>query len=414
MVELINNPATFKRQVEEHPFYFDPVIDYYYNPLLAYIEPKLDAMYGTDWRNLGTWDKSVKLRNFVRRWGDKGWHARPRTYTGAAYTTELRQIQPIIDWHEAGNEGMCSWYSTFYMHCCVALGIQCRTVNWRSPVEGGDVVTEVWNPDIRKWVMVAPLFNRWYTDANGVPMSIVDIHETFHFGDLTTLIPQFDGYIDDSADWDMHQLYLDRWTAEEYATYDLWILEHAYAIAVYMSNGQGYTNGKYPHMYYSDPTPAVFNEVEPYLLGIGVPQVYSDKNVFYFDIDVVKLAEPTFVGRNLRITIADYLAANLETFKWRLKQTGGATISEGAFTTLSTDVPLPVAQGDYELFVFTVNDRGGEGAMPSVLMTLEESAISSTVQARVRYWNGEQYVDGQLKAWNGTEWVAHNPLVFKT
>lgn len=385
---ILKNTVT-QEQINRSPWLikFDTVTHADYTTLLDYMLPKIDEMYGTGWRDLDTWEKAIKLRNFIRRWGDKGWFNPPPAYTGQPYTIEQVFIPEIIAFHEGGSEGFCSWYSTIYMHLCLALGIHVRRIGWRTASGGGDQITEVYHPVWKKWVWMSPLFNRWYTstDSNGIGIGTIEMHEMYHRNEYAKLIPQYDGYEQENP------------VTDGYTDFNLWIFDHAYTIQMFNADGYRFSNGEWSVFTYTDPA------VAP-LAGAFTQNPTSDKAVWGYDVGALKIGAAVS-GDQMTVNVLDYMTPNFKHFKYDVykKDVSGEYNLINTSTTSETALTLSTAEpGDYMLEMHTVNQRGGEGTISSVSYTV--ALEGSIILPKVYVWTSNEWSEKPVKVWDGGQW----------
>ncbi len=176
--KIINNPDSILKPNDTLKFYFDNVKHKDYDFLLnEVINPEMNKKWGKRWRKDDTWTIATKLRIWLREFLDKGGWTEGNYWVGD-YKTELFSIPEILSHNKNEKDGLCSYYATFYMHCCLAVGINNRRVGWWQP--GGDQLNEVYVPEIKKWVAVSPLYNSWYSDTNGIPLSLNELNTHRH------------------------------------------------------------------------------------------------------------------------------------------------------------------------------------------------------------------------------------------
>lgn len=76
----------------------------------------------------------------------------------------------------------CRNKSIILTECCLALGIYARRVYIMpySPYDSDNhVVTEIYDPDLRKWVMMDPSANTYFIDKDEVPLSLLEIRDNY-------------------------------------------------------------------------------------------------------------------------------------------------------------------------------------------------------------------------------------------
>ena len=76
----------------------------------------------------------------------------------------------------------CRNKSIILTECCLALGIYARRVYIMpySPYDGDNhVVSEIYDPELGKWVMLDPTTSCYFIDKNDVPLSLLEIRDRF-------------------------------------------------------------------------------------------------------------------------------------------------------------------------------------------------------------------------------------------
>jgi hypothetical protein len=345
MISVTNNPNIINKVAGNWNFKFDTYTNADYDYLSNYITPKLNEMYGENW-NLGLtiFQTAIKLRNFIRRWGDRGWlipnQWNPNGYSGEPYTTELLTITDIINWHEEGNEGFCSWYSSMFMYCCELYGITCRRFGWAMSNGDGDQIAEIYIPELRKWVWMSPLFNRWYS-RNGVPLSTCDLHELYHQNKLNEIVAEHDGYLDETASLSYNEC--------GFANYDLWILNHAYTIQMFNQDGYLFAQGNSSKITYC------YAPVNPLSNGF-TNNLVTDRQYFDWDVNLIKIDENITIDEQININIVDKYLVNLQYYKYERYDINGNKLSGG--TTTTDTIQLDKCN---KIILYPVNSRNGVG-----------------------------------------------------
>jgi hypothetical protein len=84
----------------------------------------------------------------------------------------------ILDKIRAGETGgFCAQYCFVLVQCLLSLEYKARYVTIK-----GHEVTEVWSPELSKWVMLDPLYELYVTKGN-IPLSVIEIHNVVIIGD---------------------------------------------------------------------------------------------------------------------------------------------------------------------------------------------------------------------------------------
>lgn len=78
----------------------------------------------------------------------------------------------ILDKIRAGETGgFCAQYCFVMVQCLQSLGYKARYITVK-----GHEVTEVWSPELSRWVMLDPLYEL-YISKEGTPLSVLEIHD---------------------------------------------------------------------------------------------------------------------------------------------------------------------------------------------------------------------------------------------
>jgi hypothetical protein len=78
----------------------------------------------------------------------------------------------ILERAGKGEGFFCSEYSTVFVQCALAIGIQARYVGLLE----GHVVTEFWSNEFSKWILIDVNNNLFY-EKNGVPLNVLELHQ---------------------------------------------------------------------------------------------------------------------------------------------------------------------------------------------------------------------------------------------
>lgn len=118
-------------------------------------------------------EKFLRLKRWVRQQWEDGWNRGALQFVppwDALLVLELAQQQLTL--------GMCTHYSSTFVQCCLALGLQARGC-----ITTAHCVAEVWSNEYRKWVMMDPgcdaddsRKSTRHFERHGVPMSALDLH----------------------------------------------------------------------------------------------------------------------------------------------------------------------------------------------------------------------------------------------
>ena len=121
-------------------------------------------------------DQFVRLSAWIRQQWENGWNMGAIDFCppwDGMVILELASRQLSL--------GMCTHYTTVFVHACAALGLIARTLVIR-----GHCVAEVWSEEYNKWVMIDTGGDSndetkatYYYARNGVPMSALEIHNAW-------------------------------------------------------------------------------------------------------------------------------------------------------------------------------------------------------------------------------------------
>lgn len=98
--------------------------------------------------------------------------------------------------YERPDQGInCLNKSKILAECCLAVGIYARRVGMMpcSPYDNDNhVVTEIYDPELGRWIMLDPTTDGWLVDEDGVPLSLLEIRERFAHRKFTTFVSSTD------------------------------------------------------------------------------------------------------------------------------------------------------------------------------------------------------------------------------
>lgn len=110
--------------------------------------------------------------------------------------------------YERPDQGInCLNKAKILAECCLAVGICARRMGIMpySPYDNDNhVVTEIYDPDFGKWIMLDPSTDGWFMDESGGPLSILEIRERFAHRQFTTFVTSTDRKNDLRRLWDKH------------------------------------------------------------------------------------------------------------------------------------------------------------------------------------------------------------------
>ncbi len=162
----------------------------YHFAFQLYEEKRLKTLrerYELDWvtrpGNTG-FEKLVRLREWVRQQWEDGWKQAVNWGGRLGYIDYCPPWDGLVILELAKRKlslGMCTHYSTVFVHACAALGFPARTV-----VIMAHCVTEVWSNEYKKWVMFdvgGDTDDRtkatYHFEKNGVPLSALEAHRAW-------------------------------------------------------------------------------------------------------------------------------------------------------------------------------------------------------------------------------------------
>lgn len=156
------------------PFIYQDMTDLKVRALASRIG--LDAMIGESKTDL---DLIVRISDWAnRQWG----HIQPLPYPSW-------DAMEILDKAEKGDAFWCTFKAALFVQGCNAAGLTARMLGINPFDTAAHTVTEVYNNDLRKWMLVDPWMNCWF-EKDGVPMSALEVHKNrgkldgvfLHFG----------------------------------------------------------------------------------------------------------------------------------------------------------------------------------------------------------------------------------------
>ncbi len=338
IVQVENNPKTILKPSDSLLFYFDGATTSEYDSLLLqYINPQMDKKWGKRWRTDNTWTKTTKLRIWAREFLDKrGWG--PGNAWSGDYKREITTLQGILENQRNGKDGLCSYYATFFMHSCLAVGIVNRRVGWWRP--SGDQLNEIYIPELQKWVVVSPLYNAWFSDLKGNPLSLIELHQHIHRKELDLVITQRD-YQTTYPDPEIRKN---------------WLATYSWDIYFWSKTGSEFTKGAQTAYRYENPNDWPYKHLETK----AIVNATQNESLLNFDISSIK-AMAKITEDTLRLKVVDYSIANLKEFAWTMKNTKGAIIAKESFTDTILKIDLkPFPIENYKFSVYGSNLRGGK------------------------------------------------------
>jgi len=118
------------------------------------------------------WELAVQLMDWVHRLSEhQGWNEAP----------DLSALELLRGARAGTVTFRCVEFAHMLQQVCAAYGIPSRVIGLRRPhSEDGlgkaHVVVDVWSQQYRKWLVLDPQLNTYYTDANRRPLSAFDLH----------------------------------------------------------------------------------------------------------------------------------------------------------------------------------------------------------------------------------------------
>jgi hypothetical protein len=119
----------------------------------------------------------------ISDWANKQWgHTQPLPYPSW-------DALEILDRVDKGDAFWCTFKADLFVQACNAAGLTARILGINPFNEAAHTVAEVYNNDLRKWMLVDAWMNCWF-EKDGVPMSALEVHKargnldgiTMHFG----------------------------------------------------------------------------------------------------------------------------------------------------------------------------------------------------------------------------------------
>ena len=121
-------------------------------------------------------EKILRLKRWIRQQWENGWDRGTLEFVppwDAMVVLELAGRKLSL--------GMCTHYSSTFVQCCLALGINARVT-----IISCHCVAEVWSNDYKKWVMMDPgcdaddgCKGTRHFERNGIPMSALELHQAY-------------------------------------------------------------------------------------------------------------------------------------------------------------------------------------------------------------------------------------------
>ncbi|WP_298481212.1 hypothetical protein [uncultured Maribacter sp.] len=339
ILDIKNNNDNIIHQDENIVFKFDKVVHPDYDFLFdSILNPKMSKRWGKDWQKDKTWTKATKIRIWVREYLDnKGWIEQNKWQ--GEYKNELVSIRTILKNNQSGKDGLCSYYATFYMHCCLVSGINNRRIGWWHP--GGDQLNEVYDPEYQKWVAVSPLYNCWFTDKDKTPLSLLELNKYKHDENLNLLVTQRDY----QTSYPKPELFGKNW-----------LLRYSWDIYYWKKNG---------NLMFKDLTGIRYRNQDywPYRFFKAkyINEYTSDEDVINFDVASINI-KAEIKKNQLKIEVIDFSIINFKEFICEIYDYKGEIIDSVSFENKSTyyDIENLNKRQIYTATIFGRNTRNGE------------------------------------------------------
>ena len=135
-------------------------------------------------------------------------HFAPRLTHSAYYDNHVPcDALSLLEYsYERPDQGInCLNKSKILAECCLAVGIFARRVVIMpySPYDNDNhVVTEIYDHELGRWIMLDPTTDGWFVDENSNPLSILEIRERFAHRKFTTFVTSTDRKGDLRRLWD--------------------------------------------------------------------------------------------------------------------------------------------------------------------------------------------------------------------
>ena len=118
-----------------------------------------------------TSNNELELIGKLSDWANKQWgHSQPLPYP----TWDANEI---LDKVETGDAFWCTFKAALFVQACNAAGLTARMLGINPQHKAAHTVTEVYNNDFRKWMLVDPWYN-CYFERDGIPLSALDFHNS--------------------------------------------------------------------------------------------------------------------------------------------------------------------------------------------------------------------------------------------
>ena len=332
-----NNAHNIIKPSDSLPFYFDTVdhIDYTYL-YDSIVLPQMDRKWGAKWKDEDTWTKARRLRIWTREYLDNAKWSTGNIWSGI-YKTEIYNIKQIVTHRNNGGDGLCSYYATFFMHVCLASGINNRRVGWWRP--NGDQLNEVYIPEKRKWVAMSSLYNAWFS-YGGDALSLAEINHYNHAGLLDKVRTERDF----QSTFPDPEIRIKNWLAH-----------YSWDIYYWNKNGRLIANSPSGYRFYEE----AYWPYNHFKAKFIIKETNSVDDV-NFDVALIE-AHVTSNGNTLRFVILDYAMVNFKKFQFDILSSDGEKVLSGSFVGRFKELSLEeLEKTGYTIELYAVNSRGGK------------------------------------------------------
>ena len=115
-------------------------------------------------------DSELELIGKLSDWANSHWgHMQPLPYP-------TWDAHDILDKSDTGDAFWCTFKAALFVQACNAAGLTARMLGINPRGEAAHTVTEVYNNEFRKWMLVDPWMN-CYFERDGVPLSALEYHD---------------------------------------------------------------------------------------------------------------------------------------------------------------------------------------------------------------------------------------------
>jgi hypothetical protein len=109
----------------------------------------------------------------------------------------------ILQAQRNGFSAVCKRFAYLMVGAAESTGMQARVITFTDgfskPNGVGHVITEIWVPELRKWVLMDPMWDLMFT-INGAPASAMDIYTAVHNGKVRSILTAHHGTLQNVTD----------------------------------------------------------------------------------------------------------------------------------------------------------------------------------------------------------------------